>query len=148
MNNKSIKFAFAVNKSNAFEPKHFGDADKYLIYEWINNDFIFLQEEANRIKNFDEEQAHGSQKKGGAIIDFLRGFNIDVLVSRQFGKNIQLVNQYFIPVIVSEDIPGKTLLILSKHIKWIEDELNNKPDEFKLFTLKKGILKTAIKKEE
>jgi len=38
--NKPIRFAFAVNLADVFEPKHFGDADKYLIYEWVNNEFI------------------------------------------------------------------------------------------------------------
>ena len=147
MNNKSIRFAFAVDQFNSFKPKHFGDAEKYLIYEWINNEIIFLKEETNRFKNSDEEQTHGSQKKGEAIIDFLKGLNINVLVSRQFGKNIQMVNRHFIPVIVFEDIPGKAIMALSKHIKWIVDELNNKPDDFKLFTVKNGVLKTSIRKE-
>lgn len=33
----NLKFAFAVNKANRFEKKHFGDADKYLIYNQIYN---------------------------------------------------------------------------------------------------------------
>jgi len=32
-------------------------------------------------------------------------------------------------------------------MKWIEDELKNRPREFKLFTMKNGILKKTIKKE-
>jgi len=28
-----IKVVFVVNFLNCFEPKHFGDADKYLIYK-------------------------------------------------------------------------------------------------------------------
>ena len=27
------RFAFAVNNDNPFEKRHFGDADKYLIYQ-------------------------------------------------------------------------------------------------------------------
>jgi predicted Fe-Mo cluster-binding NifX family protein len=144
---KPIRFAFAVNLANVFEPKHFGDADKYLIYEWVNNEFIFLQEEVNLFKNSYEGQGHGLQEKGRAIIDLLRSLNISVVVSKQFGKNIQMVNSHFIPVIVSEDIPEKALTILARHMKWIEDELYNSPHEFKLFIIKNGVLKKAIKNE-
>jgi predicted Fe-Mo cluster-binding NifX family protein len=147
MNTNSIRFAFAVDQFNSFKSRHFGDAEKYLIYEWNDNEIIFLKEEINRFKDLDEEQTHGSKKKGEAIIDFLKGLNINVLVSRQFGRNIQLVNRHFIPVIVFEDIPGKAITVLTKHIKWIVDELNNKPVDYKLFTLKNGVLKTSIKKE-
>lgn len=139
-----IIFAFAVNQLNGFEPEHFGNADKYLIYKWENNELVFLKEEINIFKNHDETQEHGLKEKGRVIIDLLQNLNVNVLVSRQFGKNIQMINRHFIPVIVFSDIVKEVGVILKKHIKWIEDELNNKPGEFKLFTIKNGILKTAI----
>jgi predicted Fe-Mo cluster-binding NifX family protein len=145
MSSKSIKFAFAVNQLNAFEPQNFGNADKFLIYEWINNDFRFLKEEANHFKNLDEDPVNGSERKGKAIIAFLNSLEINVLVSIKFGKNIQMVNSNFIPVIVSSETPEEVKLAVKKHIKWIEDELRNRPEEFKLFTIKNGILKTPIK---
>lgn len=70
------------------------------------------------------------------------------MVLKQFGKNIQMINRHFIPVIVYTEKPREALQILKKHMKWIEDELKNRPQEFKLFTLKNGALKTIIKKEE
>lgn len=144
---KPLRFAFAVNLANIFEPKHFGDADKYLIYEWVNNEFILVHEEVNLFKNTYEEQGHGLQEKGRAIIDLLRSLNINVVVSKQFGKNIQMVSSQFMPVIVSEDIPEKALTTLARHMKWIEEEVNHRPSEFKLFTMNNGILKQIIKKE-
>lgn len=83
-----------------------------------------------------------------AIIDLLKGLNVKVLVSRQFGKNVQMVNRHFIPVIVNSEKPDDIIPMLKKHMKWIEDELNNRPEEFILFTLKNGVLKTIIKKEK
>jgi predicted Fe-Mo cluster-binding NifX family protein len=148
MDKNTVRLAMAVNHSGHFESRHFGDADKYLMYEWTDGRFVFLQEKSNKFKNFDEEQAHGSKKKGVAIIDFLQSLNINVLVSKQFGKNVQLVNCHFIPVIVPEDTPEQVLEILTKHMKWIEDELKNKTDGFNLFTISKGILKTRIQKAE
>jgi len=148
MNNKPIRFAYAVNHDGHFELKHFGEADKYLIYEWSMNELHFLKEEINTFINLDEKQRHGLQKKGKAIIDLLQNLNIKVLVSRQFGKNIQMVNRYFIPVIVYKETAKDVGLILKKHIKWIEDEIANNPEEHKLFTIKNGILKTIIRKDD
>jgi len=145
MKSKSIRFAFAVNQLNAFEPQNFGNADKFLIYEWVNNDFLFLKEEANRFKDLDDDHVNGSERKGKAIIAFLKNLDINVLVSIKFGKNIQMVNTSFIPVIVSSETPEEVKLAVKKHIKWLEDELINRPEEFKLFTIKNGILKTEIK---
>jgi predicted Fe-Mo cluster-binding NifX family protein len=145
MNSKSIRFAFAVNQLNAFEPQNFGNADKFLIYEWVNNDFLFLKEEANRFKDLDDDHVNGSERKGKEIIAFLKNLDINVLVSIKFGKNIQMVNTSFIPVIVSSETPEEVKLAVKKHIKWLEDELINRPEEFKLFTIKNGILKTEIK---
>lgn len=146
MNSKSIRFAFAVNQLNAFEPQNFGNADKFLIYEWVNNDFSFLKEEANRFKNLDDDHVNGSERKGKAIIALLKSLEIHVLVSIKFGRNIQMVNSSFIPVIVSSETPEEVKLAVKKHIKWIEDELRNRPEEFKMFTIKNGIMKTAVNK--
>jgi len=148
MNKTSIRFAMAVNHAGYFIPKHFGDAYKYLIYEWNKNNLVYSKEAINHFKEFDEEQTHGSKKKGMAIIDLLKGLNVKVLVSRQFGKNVQMVNRHFIPVIVNSEKPDDIIPMLKKHMKWIEDELNNRPEEFILFTLKNGVLKTIIKKEK
>jgi hypothetical protein len=84
-------------------------------------------------------------RKGKAIIVFLKNLDINVLVSIKFGKNIQMVNTSFIPVIVSSETPEAVKLAVKKHIKWIEDELMNRPEESKLSIIKNGILKTAIK---
>ncbi|MFA9392904.1 MAG: NifB/NifX family molybdenum-iron cluster-binding protein [Prolixibacteraceae bacterium] len=140
-----IKFAFAVNQSDIFEARHFGDAEKYMLYEWNNHELLLCGELINRFKNTDEEQEHGSEKKGEAIIEMLRENEVQVLVSKQFGKNIKMVNQFFIPVIINEDSPAQALLKLKNNIKWIEDDLSNSSRNFKLFTLINGTLKTIIK---
>ena len=147
MNKKTIRFAFAVNHASHFEPEHFGNANKYLIYEWSDNEFIFIKEEINSFISFDDIEISGLSNKGMACINLLEKTEVKVLVSRQFGKNIQMVNRLFIPVIVNSETPDEVLRILKKHIRWIEDELTSKTEEYKLFTLKNGILKTIIKKD-
>jgi predicted Fe-Mo cluster-binding NifX family protein len=147
MNKKTIRFALAVDHVGYFQSQHFGDADKYLIYEWQNTELEFVKEEINPYKTFDEEKEHGSKRKGGAIVSLLKSMDVNVLVSTQFGKNIKLVNLHFIPVIIySEKTADEVLPLLKKHLKWIEDEFINNPQEYKLFRLKNGVLKTIIKK--
>jgi len=146
METNYLRFALAVNHAGHFEAKNFGDADKYLIYEMSKNGLIFLKEEINRYKNLDEEIEHGSIRKGRAIMDLLSGIGVNVLISRQFGKNIQIVNRLFIPVIVYSEEPTEVLNTLVKHIKWIEDELKNNSKAYRLFTVKKGIIKKSVPK--
>jgi predicted Fe-Mo cluster-binding NifX family protein len=142
----NLCFAFAVSENNQFEKKHFGDADKYLIYKQDGDEIKLFSEEINKFKLLDEEIEHGSKKKGEAIIQFLKERNVNVLVSRQFGKNINRVNNHFIPVKISVDRPDDILDVLVKNLHWIEDELNNNTNEYKLFIIKSGILKMPVKK--
>lgn len=145
----NIKFAFAVNNSNIFEATHFGDADKYLIFKWDGKDVLLQDELINKYKPFDEKQDHGSKKKGKAIIELLQEKDVQVFVSKQFGPNIKMVNRFFIPVIIYNETIDEVKATLNKQIHWIEDEfrLNNELNGFKLFTIKKGILKMVIKEK-
>ena len=141
-----IRFAFAVNEQNQFHKKHFGDADKYLIYELVDDQFIDISEEVNIFKDIDEVETHGSKKKGDAIIHFLKEKGVRVLVSQQFGKNIKMVNQHFVPVIVTINNVDKTKQELLKQIKWLKDELTIKRDNYMLFKIGSGAVKSKIDK--
>ena len=125
---------------------HFGDADKYLIYKQESDKIVLSSEEPNRFKLLDEEVEHGSRKKGKAIIESLKKNGVNVLVSRQFGKNIKMINEHFIPVIISSENPDEVVQILTRHLHWIKDEWKHKKSNFNLFTIKSGILKTSVKK--
>jgi predicted Fe-Mo cluster-binding NifX family protein len=142
MKEKSIKFAMAVDANNFFQSEHFGNANKFLIYEWKGHEMIFMQEVINPFKSLDEE--YGAYKKGMAIIELLMKMGVKLVVSKQFGENIKLANSYFIPVIINAETPEEVLPVLLKHIKWIEEEVNNERAEFKLLTIKKGIIKSEI----
>ena len=141
-----LRFAFAVNSENRFEKMHFGDADRYLIYTEEAGEMILSSEEINSFKLLDEEHEHGSKRKGNAIIKFLKEKDVNVLVSTQFGKNINLINEHFIPVKISIEQLDEIIDILMKHLHWIRDEWENKSSGFKLFTIKSGILKSPIDK--
>jgi predicted Fe-Mo cluster-binding NifX family protein len=147
MNNKSIRIACAVNSNRSFEEKHFSNADKFLIYEWSGNEFFFIKEEINVFKNMDGDEDSDLNRNCISLTTLLKEVDVKVLVSKQFGKNIQMVNHLFIPVIVNSETTDEVASILKKHIRWIEDDLSSKPVEYKLFTLKSGILKTTIRRD-
>lgn len=144
--NTTIKFAFAVGEAGNFESCHFGDAEKYLIFEWNGDEMTFKKEVVNAHKSLDETPEHGSKKKGLAIVELLQSEEVKVLISKQFGRNLRVVNKYFIPVVIAQETPQAALDILCKHMRWIKDELDNDPQEFKLFTINTGIFKTAVAK--
>ena len=141
-----LKFAFAVNSEGVFTKKHFGDAKQFLIYEVIDNELVHKNSISNDFSSFDEEQEHGSKKKAKAIIDFLKGNDVGVLVSMQFGKNVKRINEYFIPIIIYSENTKEVIDIINKHMHWILDEWDEKQEGYKLFTIKSGILKSIIKK--
>lgn len=139
-----ITFALALNNEDIFENKHFGETDKFAIYSYKDQELSFDEEFPNTFKLIDETQGHGSKKKGNAIISFLKEKGVSVLVSKQFGKNIKLVNQHFVPVIIAEEKPDRVLHILQKHLNWFKDELENRDNDYMLFRIKNGILKMHI----
>lgn len=146
MNNMPVRIAFAVNHNAHIEARHFGDADKYLIGEYINQEIVMIREEINSCKTFDEQQENGHRKKGHAIIELLKKNHVNILVSRQFGKNVQIVNRHFIQVIVDIAKPDEAIPYIAKYMKHFENELSRQPAKYTLFTIKNGELnEIAIK---
>lgn len=141
-----LKFAFAVSSEGTFTKKHFGDTDQFLIYEVIDNMLVHKSSIQNDFSSFDEEQEHGSKKKAKAIMDFLKEKDVGVMVSMQFGKNVKRINERFLPIIIYSENVQETIDAINKHMHWILDEWNDKQTDYKLFTIKSGILKSIIKK--
>jgi len=139
-----LRFAFAVNNENRFTNMHFGDADRFLIYILEDGKMILSSEEVNNLKLIDNNTEHGSIRKGNAIIKFLLDKDVNVLVSKQFCRNINLLNEHFIPVLIARDQEDEIIDVLNKHLHWIKDEWENNSSGFKLFTIKSGVLKTSI----
>jgi len=141
-----IRFALAVNRDGRFEKRNFGDASRFLVYEWDGRQWVFLHEKPNIFKEEEDNPVHGLPEKGRNIMEYLQSWGVDVLVSRQFGRNIRLVHRKFIPVIVSRTDPDEIMHIIGKHIQWIHDELTCRPKAYRLFKIEKGILKLPVKK--
>ncbi len=139
-----LRFAFAVNNQNLFEDRFFGEADKFLIYQLESGQLEQIYEVVNDNKSELKENNSDNNEKVDILIKDLLENDIKVIVSKQFGENIRIVNEYFIPVIISSENPEEVMEIINKHIHWIKDELNNFNSGYKLFTIKSGILKSSV----
>lgn len=138
---ETIRCALAVGDDGKFMPKHFGDSHRFLIYELSKDGIVPVSEQENIHRHFDEGVEHGSRKKGEAIIEFLSGEGVQVLVSQQFGKNIQVINRHFVPVVISTDDPEEAVSYLLKYASELADEINGGHEFHALFNMRDGELK-------
>lgn len=136
MNESALVFAFALDEENRLKNSHFGDASKYGIYRLEDRELKKEIEVLNHLKDADKHSDHGSGKKGNYIIDFLKKFGVNVLVSLQFGPNIKMVNHHFIPVIVSNHNVEEVIPWLLNYTMLFFNEINNQPNQYRLFRIK------------
>ncbi len=139
-----IRFALAVDSANNFDIKQFCCAWSFKIYEWDNREFRYLEEIINPFRNEKEDEISDRKRKGEILTGLLKKESIDVIVSRNFGFNVEIAVSNFIPVIVFSETPAEVRDILTKHIEWIRDELQNRAGDYKLFTIRQGIMKTSV----
>jgi predicted Fe-Mo cluster-binding NifX family protein len=133
-----LRFAFAVNRNNEFEDRHFGDSEQFSVYEWDGEKFTHLETISNTLKEDDDDHHHhGDNKKGKGITKLLKEKGVKVLVSKQFGRNIKIIDQKFVPVItVSADI-DEVQKILPERIPAIMENIQSKPEHHKMVDLRK-----------
>jgi len=139
-----IGFALAVNKDNQFEAGYFGDAEIFLIYKLKDGMLSLSKGLSNNFRGMGGKPGQATKQKGENIAALLRKSNVNVLVAREFGKNINVINTYFIPVIVSKGDLDEVIGILNNHMHWIRDELEHAKSKYRLFTIRGGILKTPV----
>ena len=142
--NQQYTCAFALDKMKRFDKRHFGDADYFALYRVQNDKLVFDKIMENPHRDMDESGKHGHAGKGKAIIELLSKEGVQILVSRQFGKNISVINKHFIPVMIAEEEPEKVVEILEHKFKWIKDEWNKSNESYKLFRIREGVMKLRI----
>jgi predicted Fe-Mo cluster-binding NifX family protein len=143
-----IGFALAVNKDHQFEAGYFGDAEMFLIYRLSDEKLSLSQKLSNSFRGTGGEPGQASEQKGEAIAALLRENHVNILVAREFGRNISVINGYFVPVIVSKEELEEVIGILNTHMHWIQDELEHARGKYRLFTIRGGILKTPVQETD
>ncbi len=141
----ALRFSIATNKDGLLEEKHFGEADKFLLYDLDGEDLVLVGEEVNKIKE-EAGEDFNLDEHAPLIIKFLKEKGINILVSLHFSDYVKEANEYFIPVMVTHKDPENVIESIKEHLYWILEEWNKNPSDFSLFILKKGVLKSHLKK--
>lgn len=86
-----LKVAFGLNKGNELTDKHYGDSDRFAIYEFYEDgSYRFIKFIENKAKDIEEhEEHHGDPKKFRAVINQLR--DVDVLAGFIMGPNLRRI---------------------------------------------------------
>ena len=114
--------ACATNNGQTFVDSHFGDADKYDLYEMKKEGYHFLKSVRNQTE--EEEGVHADPKKAKGIASLLKQHDVQIGVSRIFGPNIKRVAKHFLPIIISEKNIKEGLSLLLTQYEVITDALN------------------------
>jgi predicted Fe-Mo cluster-binding NifX family protein len=102
--------ACATNDGTSFVESHFGDANKYYLYDLTAEGCTFLK----IIKNTTEsKEEHADPKKAKGIAGLLKRHNVQIVVSKQFGPNIKSISRHFLPVILSAEHLVDDLVLLT-----------------------------------
>ncbi len=98
---KGLVIAIATDDDKYYINRHFGDAERYLIYRLTDTNCEYLK----KIENTTEEESdkiHADPVKAGSIAKILKAEGVQVLVSKAFGPNIKRVIKKFACVLVRE----------------------------------------------
>lgn len=94
-----LTVALATNDGQNFINKHFGEANKYQIYEFNNDNYKYIKSIQN---NSITEEKHADPKKAKSIVQILKKEGVQVICNLAFGANIKRVKKKFVPVITSK----------------------------------------------
>lgn len=110
-----MKFAVATDDGKTLRFGHFGDAEKYHIYEYKNGEFVFLEERENPYT--DEKlgiNKHDDEKKAALVKELLR--DVDVFVGHSMGRRnrerLEKMGKKMLPLL-KKDISIKEALLLA-----------------------------------
>lgn len=99
---KSLLCAFGTDDGEHFTNRHFGDSNKFYIYEISNESIKFIRQIDN---NSIDEKTHADPKKAGSISKILKSQCVQVVVSKQFGPNIKRIRKNFVCIkVLGDDI--------------------------------------------
>lgn len=114
----NMTVAFGSDDGIRFTDRHFGDSNKFYIYEIEKNKVNFIKQIVN---NSEEEEIHADPKKAGSIAKILKSEKVNVVVSKHFGANILKIKKKFVCILANCDNIEKTIENIKNNIKFIND---------------------------
>ena len=123
---KEIIIACATDNEEHFPDKHSGEATFFMIYkiDGIKAEFI------TRVENTSpEERMHGDPQKAKGVVGLLKEKNVDVIVSKQYGKNLKRIKDKVVPVIIRTDKIEDGIGLCIENIDRLRNELKKDGEE-------------------
>ena len=118
---RKITAAFASDNKKDLSKEHFGEAKEFFIYEISASSMKF----AKSIINISpEEKMHGDPKKAKGVSSLLKPHDVQVVVNKAFGKNINRMKKQFVCIISKTDD-------IDESIKNIQLDFNTIVSEYK-----------------
>jgi len=133
---ENLRIAFAVNEMKMLPHSHFGDASCFEIFQWQNNELNYVETVRNDTLKKEKEHDHGDGQKGYAMVDLLLQHRVNVLVSRQFGKNITIIQKHFLPILVNNDSLEEAKSIVALQFSAVKASLLNTSTAYKPLSLR------------
>ncbi len=98
-----LRVAFGLNNNNELTNEHYGDSDKFAIYEFYEDgSYKLIEYRENKAREIleDHEEHHGDPRKFKAVVEQLR--DVDVLAGFIMGPNLRRIKS------VSDKVPFLT----------------------------------------
>lgn len=113
--------AFATDDGATFVDRHFGDAGQYVIYEIGQDGFSYIRTIYNTTEN--EEDTHADPNKARGVAQLLRKYEVQVLVSKKFGANINKMKKKFVCILMNDAQFSASIKRIQQHFDKILAEL-------------------------
>jgi len=103
---------------------HVGMSKYFLIWKYLEGSLIFQEKRENAKYKEDESRIHGDPGKAKATASVLK--DVDVLVGKMFGPNIERLRNKLICVVIRESGIEEATEIIKENINEIVEEKNKK----------------------
>ena len=122
----NIVAAVATDDGNKTIERHFGDAEKYSIYEISYYEHKLIKTIINNSGS--ETGKHADPEKAGNVATMLKKEEVNTAVARSFGPNLKKIKKKFVCVIVEDECIETVLEKLQAEAAGIHEEHEKGPE--------------------
>ena len=118
---EELTIAIGTDNEKIIKPDdHVGMSKYFQVWKYSKGELIFKETRENAKYKEDETRIHGDPKKAEATASVLK--DIDILVGKMVGPNIERLKNKFVTVIIREPEIEKSLKIIRENLNEIFEE--------------------------
>ena len=135
MTTNTIKIALTTDDGISFSSKHFGSAERYIVFSYNGKNLI---KESDIINNTEEEKEDGDPEKAKSVGQILKQQNVTIVTARRFGPNIIRIQKQFLPIITDSFLIDDGIQAIKNQWQYIIEAHNNNKQQHLLLKTKDG----------